>query len=127
MRYLLDTNIVIHYLNATLPVKGMQLLNSIVDDEPMVSVVTKMETLGFNFTVPSEQTAMEIFINGCNVLDLNSDIVNKTIELRKTIKTKLPDAIIAATAITFGLTLITNNAKDFKNINGLTIIDPHSL
>jgi predicted nucleic acid-binding protein len=40
---------------------------------------------------------------------------------------KLPDAIIAATALVYDLTLISRNAADFKNIQGLKAVDPHSL
>jgi predicted nucleic acid-binding protein len=42
MGYLLDTNVVINYLDASIPAQGMKLLNSIVDDEPIISVITKM-------------------------------------------------------------------------------------
>ncbi len=124
MRYLLDTNAVINYLNAALPIEGMQLLSTIVDDESIISVITKMEALGFNFTSLSEQTAIEIFINSSNTIELNNDIINKTIDLRKTIKLKLPDAIIAATALTLGLELITRNTKDFEKIVGLKTVNP---
>jgi predicted nucleic acid-binding protein len=127
MGYLLDTNAVINYLDASFPLSGMQLLNTIVDDEPMISIVTKMETLGYNFTSVEEQTTMETFINGSTVLDLNNDIVNKTIAIRKSKKMKLPDAIVAATALVYDLTLITRNTADFKNITELKTIDPHSL
>ena len=37
------------------------------------------------------------------------------------------DAIIAATAIAHGYTLITNNEKDFTNIKGLKIINPYKM
>ena len=126
MSYLLDTNVVIHFLDASLPIKSINTLNQIVDDAPMVSVVTKMELLGFNFTSIDEQTIMETFINNCNVIDINNDIVAKTISIRKTKKIKLPDAIIAATAIVGNFTLITSD-PDFKNISELKVIDPHSL
>ncbi|MFM9836651.1 MAG: PIN domain-containing protein [Cyclobacteriaceae bacterium] len=59
--------------------------------------------------------------------NINDFIIEKTIELRKTHKTKLPDAIIAATAIVYDLTLISRNTSDFKNIEGLKVIDPHKL
>ena len=62
MRYLLDTNVVINYLDASLPVAGMQLLNDIVDSDPMISIITKMETLGYNFTSIDEQITMETLI-----------------------------------------------------------------
>jgi len=42
-------------------------------------------------------------------------------------KIKLPDAIIAATAIVYDLILVTRNISDFKNIDGLHVVDPHML
>ncbi len=127
MSYLLDTNTVINFLGASLPVAGMRLLNTTVDDNPIVSIITKIETLGFNFKSMEEQTIVEMFINGSTVIDLSDDIVSKTIEIRKTKKIKLPDAIIAATAVVYDLVLISRNTSDFTNIDGLKVIDPHSL
>jgi predicted nucleic acid-binding protein len=124
MAYLLDTNVVINYLNASLPLAGMAFLNTIVDNEPMISVITKMETLGFNFKSIEEQNLMQDFISGSTVLDINNDIVNITIALRKAHKIKLPDAIIAATALIYNLTLITRNTNDFKHIEGLNMVNP---
>jgi len=49
---------------------------------------------------------------------------DKVVELRKTIAIQLPDAIIAATAITNKLTLWTHNIDDFKAIPGLNLFDP---
>ena len=92
----------------------------------MISVITKMETLGYNFKSADEQSTMEIFINGSTLLDLNNHIVDKTIAIRKS-KKKLPDAIIAATAIIYYLTLISRNNIDFKNIDGLLLIKPFEI
>ena len=49
MEYLLDTNVIINFLEASLPEKAMSEMKIIVDNRPQVSVITKMETLGFNF------------------------------------------------------------------------------
>jgi predicted nucleic acid-binding protein len=125
-KYLIDTNVVIDYLGKKLPLNGMQFMNTVIDDIPNVSVVTKIEVLGFN-TPDQHYQILTSFMNDATVLELNDTIVNATIELRKQRKTKLPDAIIAATAIAYGFTLITNNTKDFKNIDTLTLIDPHSI
>jgi predicted nucleic acid-binding protein len=54
-------------------------------------------------------------------------VVDYTIEIRKKYKTKLPDAIIAATALANDLILISRNVVDFKNIEGLNLSDPYSL
>ena len=71
---------------------------------------------------------IEEFISLATVLALDKEVTKKTIELRRNQnKLKLGDAIIAATAIVHQLTLVTNNIKDFKDIKGLPVIDPHSL
>lgn len=61
------------------------------------------------------------------IIPLNEDIIKATISIRKEHKIKTPDAIIAATAVVFGYTLITRNTKDFKRINNLKIINPFSI
>src|ERR1035437_8058385 len=122
--YLLDTNAVINFLNASLSSGAMQSLNNFVDQQCNISIISKMETLGYNFKTMTEQYKMEGFINGSNILEINNDVVNKTITIRKSKKIDLPDAIIAATAIIYNLILITRNSSDFKNIQGLQVIDP---
>ncbi|MDR2204829.1 MAG: type II toxin-antitoxin system VapC family toxin [Flavobacteriaceae bacterium] len=127
MQYLLDTNAIIDYLQSKLPMENQRLINSIVDDISMVSVISKMETLGFNFPSKKEQTIMETFIFYSKILDIDESIVNQTITIRKSRKIKLPDAIIAATAIVHNLTLITRNTADFEGIKGLNLMNPYDL
>jgi predicted nucleic acid-binding protein len=58
------------------------------------------------------------------VIEIDSSIKSIAIEIRKTSKIKLPDAIIAATAIKHNLTLLTRNEKDFVGIIGLELFNP---
>jgi len=58
---------------------------------------------------------------------LEEAIILKAIEIRKINRVKLPDAIVAATALVNSQILITRNVSDFKNINGLQVIDPWNL
>jgi len=58
---------------------------------------------------------------------LDRYIKDKTVDLRKEYSIKLPDAIIAATAFTNDLTLISRNVKDFDKIAGLRLINPFDL
>jgi predicted nucleic acid-binding protein len=69
----------------------------------------------------------EEFIALANVLEINKEIIQICINLRKSKVIKLPDAIIAATALVSNLTLTTRNLSDFKNIPGLKIINPWEL
>jgi len=125
--YLLDTNTVINFLDAELPASAIQSLNNIVDEQCNISIITKMEALGYNFKTIADQNTMEAFINGSNILEINNEVVNRTIVIRKSKKIDLPDAIIAATALISNLILITRNIADFKNIPGLQVIDPNNL
>lgn len=61
------------------------------------------------------------------IMDLTDNVVDMSINIRKHHKTKLPDAMIAATARTYDFALLTRNTADFKNIHGLKVIDPHKL
>ena len=56
----------------------------------------------------------------------NSFLID-TILIRKSNKIKLPDAIIAATAIVNNITLVTCNSDDFKLINGLKMLNPREI
>lgn len=125
-QYLIDSNAVIDYLGNKLNSKGMDFMNGVVDAVPNVSVITKIEVLGFN--APNEHyNTLTNFISDAMVLDLSDNVVEISIEIRRKYKTKLPDAIIAAMALVYNLILISRNVSDFRNIDGLQIIDPHSL
>ncbi|SDH01981.1 hypothetical protein SAMN04487996_12723 [Dyadobacter soli] len=40
-RYLIDTSAVIKYLNATLPQSGLMLMDGILDNESIISLITE--------------------------------------------------------------------------------------
>jgi hypothetical protein len=82
--------------------------------------------LGFNGN-ENEMKSLADFIALGTIFTVDNIIADKTIELRKLYAIKLPDAIIAATALVFNLTLLTRNTKDFKRITGLAVIDPYTL
>lgn len=125
-RCLIDTNAVIDYLGNKLPAPGMNFMNGVIDATPNLSVIGKIELLGFN-TTADHYKILSDFINDAAILDLSGSVVEMSIEIRRKYKTKLPDAIIAATALVHDLVLITRNVSDFKNIDSLKVIDPHSL
>jgi hypothetical protein len=82
--------------------------------------------LGFNAPEQHYQLLTN-FINDATVLDLTNNVVEASIDIRKKHKTKLPDAIIAATALVDDLVVISRNTSDFKNIDGLKVINPYEV
>jgi predicted nucleic acid-binding protein len=123
-QYLIDTNVVSDYLSASFPAAGMALMDTAVDAVPNISIITQIELLCWNTDETTTQNVKN-FITDSIVLDTSSDVITQCVNIRKGKKIKTPDAIIAATALAHGYTLITNNEKDFANIKGLKIINPN--
>lgn len=125
MNYLLDTNIVIYYLQQQFPTSSMLFVDHLLSvSTPGLSVITEIELLCWRTATPKDIKLLQSFINDSIVYELDKAIKLKTIELRKSFKIKLPDSIIAATALVNNLTLITRNVLDFKDIQNLKMQNP---
>lgn len=122
-KYLIDTNILIGFIGKILPEKGRATISLILDEEFNISFINKIEVLGHS----SADKKLTTFINLANVFEINNAIIDQTIAIRRDHKIKLPDAIIAATAISENLILATRNVSDFKNIKGIELLNPWEL
>jgi len=122
-KYLIDTNVLIDAQMGRLSKKGLTFLANVMNENFIISFITLIEYLGYkNISKSSEE-----FISLAEVIETDKIIIQHCIDLRKNHKIKLPDAIIAATALARNLILITNNEKDFAVIQNLTAINPHLL
>ena len=121
--YLLDSNVIIGYLAGRIPAPGMAAISAIVDQTPCISVISQIEVLRFNDT-PENEAILANFIHRSVIYSLYPAIVQRTIEICKLSRIKLPDAIIAATALTENLVLVTRNTDDFKKISGIKLFNP---
>ena len=95
--------------------------------DPEISIITNIELFATKNISEQEHRLLERFVALSIVHPLNTDLVKATIDIRRISKIKLPDAVIAATAITYDLVLLSRNIADFKNIIELNIFDPHTL
>lgn len=120
-RYLLDTNTVLDYMGNKLPSNAKSLIAQIIDEEINLSVINKIELLGFSKV---EQDLID-FVTCSNIHPMDNAVVDKTIEIRGLYRIKLPDAIIAATALINSLVLVLHNTKDFKGIESLRVVNPY--
>ena len=77
--------------------KAKLFLNDIINDYPQISIISKIEILGFNSS-EKDQKILEEFISESLIYNLSDDIISICISLWKMHKIKLPDAIIASTA-----------------------------
>ncbi|MFP4289145.1 MAG: type II toxin-antitoxin system VapC family toxin [Bacteroidota bacterium] len=94
-QYLIDSNSLIDYLVGKLPPKGMDFMNKVINIIPVISVITKIEVLGYK-TVPGAYKLLQDFVDDSIVISLSDDVVQQTIDLREIKKIKIPDAIIVS-------------------------------
>ena len=126
IKYLWDTNTAIYYLQQQFPSSAEQFIDSTLSGSgPAISAITEIELLCWKNATEKDLEVLHNFINDSLVFELEKDIKFKAADIRKAHKIKLPDAIIAATALIHDLTLLTKNVNDFKNIGGLNLINPH--
>ena len=122
-RYLIDSNIVIDFSANVIPKKGSALLSKCLDEDPIISIITKIELLGYKSITQEVQDLVGVSLT----IGLTDEIVNQTIQIRKQYKIKLPDAIIAATAMILDLILLSRNTSNFGKIKGLNQLDLFNL
>ena len=111
VKALFDTNILIDYLN------GIPQAREELDryDDKAISIVTWMEVMVG--AEPVIEVATRDFLCGFDIIALDNMIAEHAIAFRKMSKSKLPDAIIWASAQVNGLLLVTRNTKDFPASN----------
>ena len=108
-RYLLDTNAVIQLL------AGNSSIRRIVEESDFlaISVISKLEFLSYPDLTDDEELAFSELLSDLTVFDLMSSdtaLIREAVAMRIDGRLKLPDAVIAATALVNGCEVITNDA-----------------
>ena len=117
---LIDSNIILYAGKE----KFAHLRSLLTEEESVVSVVTIMETLGYHNITLEEKSFLEGVFTILPSIPITTDIVVGVIKLRQRKNISLGDAIIAATALDKKCVLYTRNTKDFKEIEGLEVVNP---
>lgn len=107
VKYLLDTNYILGLLKSTPEVLSEVTRRAILTVECGYSAITRMELLGFPGITTAEELLIQERLAQLTYWPLTSTIEDVAIAVRRTRKVKLPDAIIAATAIHLQLELLT--------------------
>lgn len=134
-KYVIDTNIVIYTLQAKSEYeKIIKFMEEIYDDEKtdvLYPVIVEAELFSRHLPDDLKEIIDELF-SEARIIKVNSVIARKAGEIRAKgqdngVKVKLPDALIAATAIIEEASLVTHNTSDFLKIaqyEALSVIDP---
>ncbi len=116
---LLDSNIIVYLSQGILDPSLFERYECIT-----VSIITYMEVLGFRFRSAGEETIIRKMLEMMEIIAISMEIADITVEIRKSMKLKLPDAIILATAKNIEAVLYTANFKDFAAFDDIEIINP---
>ena len=121
--YLLDTNILIYHTNGSEVV--LDFLIELTDESSLnISILTKIEFLGWDKHTPEGFEKCKKLIESANVYPLDEEVANKAIELKRKVNIKLSDAVIGATALVNDLKLATRNVDDFEMLEELNLVNP---
>ncbi len=113
--FIADTNFLI-YIH-----EGNKILEPFLQYNFGISFISEIELLGYNGITKSEEIKLKQLISDCFEIELNSKIKEKTIELRRKYSIKVPDAIIAASSLVYGIPIVTAD-KGFSKIQELDLI-----
>lgn len=117
---LVDSNIIIY---AAKPDGGI-FRRILTDEICLVSVVSRVEVLGFHGMGSEERDLLERLFATIPMLRITDPVVEQAIALKQVRRMSLGDALIAATALHHDLVLTTRNTADFQHIEGLKLRDP---
>jgi tRNA(fMet)-specific endonuclease VapC len=121
-RLVLDTNAIVALLNGSSGLSGKVYKAQWIG----ISVISYLEFLAYSGLSPEDQTLFADFCNRIDVIGLgveDAKLLDTTTQLRRDYRLKLPDAIIAATALTTDATLVTAD-DDFKKVSDLAVLNP---
>ncbi len=116
-KYLIETSVFANFLRANLSSEGMDLMIKILKEEAQqISIINRIELMSWLFPNKVAKNATIDFVNSANIFGLGENVVLKTIRIRRQKSLKLPDAVIAATAIVHNLILLSTNDSDFVKV-----------
>jgi predicted nucleic acid-binding protein len=109
---LLDTNVALYLL-------GGRLAAPLPTGSYGVSVITEMELLAWPSLTAEEEKKVREFLGQLVICELTPSIRARAVQIRKENHLKLPDTVVCATAMEFGVALWTNDTT-FAKVPGLT-------
>jgi hypothetical protein len=117
---LIDSNIIIYASKPEYP----NIRQFIADHTPSVSAISYVEVLGYHQLNDQERALLESFFATAPLIALSQPVLDQAVKLRQLRKMTLGDSLVAGSALTNNLTLVTRNTADFIWITGLTLLNP---
>lgn len=107
INYLLDTNFILGLLQSNPDTLALINARQIETNQCAYSAITRMELLGFPGITRAEEALIQERLAHLTYLPVSSVVEDIAIRLRRVHRIKLPDAIIASSALAAGAELLT--------------------
>ena len=119
--YTLDTNAILYYLKDDAETVSL-LRNIFAENAPVnISAITELELFAFSKLTAHEEALIEDLISTLAVIPVDSHVARLAAFVRRQYHLKVPDSVIAATALFTGSTLLTRNTRDFRGVTHLKV------
>jgi predicted nucleic acid-binding protein len=105
---ILDSNIIIYLSKGIIDIADLMRSEEV---KIWISIISYMEVLSFNFLSSEEEKFVRDLLQEFFIIEINREIVEKTIQIRRKYKIRLPDAIICASASVTNAILITADTQ----------------
>lgn len=119
--YTLDTNAILYYLKDDVDAVAMLRQVFALNTPIYISAITELELFAFANLSAQEETLIEDLLATMSVIAVDSRIARLAALARKSYRLKVPDSVIAATAMFTGSTLMTRNTRDFRRVQNLAV------
>lgn len=125
--YLLDTNIFIYYFNGDPVVQPF--FTEIATDHAigLYCPISWPELLCYPNLSKAEANQIRAFLRTFTCIALTEPVLDRTAQIRRNYRVRLPNALIAACAIETNSILVTRNIADFQRISGINVLNPFNL
>lgn len=126
VRYLIDSNVWIEAA-ANVPSAVKALKCAMQGRWVGYSAITRLELFSYPDLNAREERQLKELLGLFVEVDVTAEIIDKAITIRRSKRVRIPDALIAASALQTSSALITRNVDDFKKIVGLNMINPEMM
>lgn len=123
-RLAFDSSVIILFLNGKLPAEFLlRFEQGIEGGKALISAVVRAEVLAWPQHTEASLVVATDLLDLFELVSVDVHAANEAGRIRRETGLKLPDALIAATALLQGAALVTANANDFRRVPGLTLIE----
>ncbi len=110
-RVLFDSDVLVDHLNGTKPITAKFAGSGF-------SSISRAELYSWEL---ADESVIDLLLDEFEELPVDRLVAEEAGRIRRIKKVRMPDALIAATAITWKAPLLTRNVRDFKKIERLSL------